>query len=944
MRRRMKKMILSILAATSLFAYTGPVFANEIAVTMPATIYETSSSENIASGVVHEHILRFTNDGWWNINVTRVDLTNPYVEIKGLINPDGIPKRSTVSNLVDTYNAVAAVNADYFNYQPVASSLGPLINNGELISTSHFNFAQALPTFFLDSNNNASITYLDNKMTALNNSKGTQAFIGAINKVDTYFSEVKLLNKYWGDKSPGNTYRQDLTEILVVNGMVVDKRIGGDPFTIPTTDNSYVLSVRTNALDSFEIGDQVSLEISTTPDVNDIKFAIGGGSIVLNNGQTTLTNIINKGLEPRTGIGINRDSSEIILVTIDGRGSSFVGVSQEMLGAILRELGAYNGMNLDGGGSTTMAIKAKDQEKATVVNKPSEGSQRSIVNSVGVFSDAPVGKLSYIRISTDETKMFENTTRYFNVKGYDENHNPLALNEDRITFSTSGIEGSFEGNKFRASSSGNGKIIAKYNGKTSEIDIEVLGPVVDLETNNKEINIDTNSQYTFGDFYGKDKNGTKAKVYMDDIVFNILGNIGEIRDGSFYSVDQPTGGAISVYLGNSVENILVSVGSQAQFVSGFETLEGINPSSYPDTVTANLSLSEDKYQGNYSLNLNYDFTQATNTRAAYINFTENDKPGITLEEKPQKLGLWVKGDGNGIWLRGTIRDASGKEHILDFIKSLSSSEWQYVTADIPKTVSYPITLERIYAVETDANKIPSGSILLDELTAYYPTPIGNLELPTPTVVEDELRTKQDLDKNGFSFVVTREPKGLEEIVGLDTISRIKSIVSDSAITVLLNDGSEDFKNELGNNSIVDTTNAYSVTKHTDTLFFNINSSNGGIRATDSSQWAKLINDLENRTETNFVLFLPTPIFGSNGFKDTLEADLLHSKLVEAKAKGKNVFVVYGGNNTNSDLIDGVRYISLNTNQITSSEDLKNIAVVEFVVNANKITYEINKLY
>ena len=235
---------------------------------------------------------------------------------------------------------------------------------------------------------------------------------------------------------------------------------------------------------------------------------------------------------------------------------------------------------------------------------------------------------------------------------------------------------------------------------------------------------------------------------MDDIVFNILGNIGEIRDGSFYSVDQPTGGAISVYLGNSVENILVSVGSQAQFVSGFETLEGINPSSYPDTVTANLSLSEDKYQGNYSLNLNYDFTQATNTRAAYINFTENDKPGITLEEKPQNLTL---GKRRWKWhsLRGTIRDASGKEHILDFIKSLSSSEWQYVTADIPKTVSYPITLERIYAVETDANKIPSGSILLDELTAYYPTPIGNLELPTPTVVEDELRTKQDLIKMVF---------------------------------------------------------------------------------------------------------------------------------------------------------------------------------------------------
>ena len=72
-------------------------------------------------------------------------------------------------------------------------------------------------------------------------------------------------------------------------------------------------------LTSFSKGDVVNLEVQTVPDVEGIKFAIGGGSIILKNGELSLTNINSKGNEPRTGIGINKDSTELILVTIDGR-------------------------------------------------------------------------------------------------------------------------------------------------------------------------------------------------------------------------------------------------------------------------------------------------------------------------------------------------------------------------------------------------------------------------------------------------------------------------------------------------------------------------------------------------------------------------------------------------------------------------------------------------
>src|SRR5690606_23172402 len=122
--------------------------------------------------------------------------------------------------------------------------------------------------------------------------------------------------------------------------------------------------------------------------------------------------------------------------------------------------------------------------------------------------------------------------------------------------------------------------------------------------------------------------------------------------------------------------------------------------------------------------------------------------------------------------------------------------------------------------------------LLDGLTAYYPAPIENMDLPTPTVVKDELATKQAVKKDGFTFIVAAEPKGLNDLVGYDATSTLKSRISNNKIGVLLNGASEDFTNGLKNYSLINTANAYNVAKHYDVAFFNINSSKGGIRATD----------------------------------------------------------------------------------------------------------------
>lgn len=940
MRKRSKKTFLSILAAATIMTSTYPAYANQITVNMPQIIYENSNKQNISSGVVHERIQKFTDQGWWNINVLRINLKDNYTELKGLFNPSGIPNRDKVSSLVEKSGAIAAINGDYFNYQPLPSAMGTLINDGEIIS-SPIELGWALPTFYITKSNKTGIEYLDRKMVATNLRTGNQVLINTVNKVTREFDTVTLLNKHWGLKSIGSRFHSDLVEVLVVDGLVQARRVGGDPFDIPQTGDSYVLAVRNENLNHFEAGDRVDLQLQTVPDVDGIKFAIGGGSIILKNGELSLTNIVNKGNEPRTGIGVNQDESELILVTIDGRDASFKGVSQEMFGAILRDLGAYNAINLDGGGSTTMAIKPIDEDKSLVVNKPSDGGERSVVNAVGVFSNAPLGDLSYLKVSTDDNKMFLDTSRHIKVKGYDENHNPIDLDESLISYSSEGIEGEFIGNNFKARSSGAGKIIASYGDISGSMDIRVLGPVMDLSTKNNRVNVDINSQFKIGEFIGMDKDGTQAKIYMDDLVFNIIGGIGEIKDGIFYSIGQPVGGAISVAAGYGVENILVSVGSVGSLVESFESLDKFNFSGYPEIVTGNLALANEARDGNHSLALNYDFTGGENTRAAYANFGST---GITFSGYPRKLGLWVKGDGSGTWLRGALKDSKGKEYLVDFKKTLDFTDWQYLNVDIPQEVSYPLTLQRIYTAEIDSLKKPSGQILLDSLTAYYPSSIGNMVLPTPSTLKDELVGNQEVSADGYKFIVASEPKGLNELVGYDALSTLKNRIAKNKIGVILNGASDAFRSGIGNYALLEGGTSYSVQKHYDVLFYSLNSSKNGIRATDSSQWIRLINDLQTRPETNFILSLPTPVFGTNGFTDPMEADLLHEKLVEAKERGKNVFVVQAGNSTRSELKDGVRYIELNTKPLTSSNNIYDISVAEFVVNGSSISYEINNVF
>lgn len=86
---------------------------------------------------------------------------------------------------------------------------------------------------------------------------------------------------------------------------------------------------------------------------------------------------------PRTGVGFSRDSATLYLVTVDGRQTASAGMSLGEFASLMRTLGVHHGLNLDGGGSTTMVIRGQ------IVNQPSDSTgERTVGNAILVVRGA----------------------------------------------------------------------------------------------------------------------------------------------------------------------------------------------------------------------------------------------------------------------------------------------------------------------------------------------------------------------------------------------------------------------------------------------------------------------------------------------------------------------------------------------------------------------------
>ncbi|MDR1399821.1 MAG: phosphodiester glycosidase family protein [Treponema sp.] len=105
-----------------------------------------------------------------------------------------------------------------------------------------------------------------------------------------------------------------------------------------------------------------------------IANAVGGFQMVLRDGAL-VKRVLDQAADekapryPRSAAGLSASGNILYLLAIDGRRSSSIGATEAELGLLLQRIGACDGLNFDGGGSTAMVLRTLRPEKENPYGK-----------------------------------------------------------------------------------------------------------------------------------------------------------------------------------------------------------------------------------------------------------------------------------------------------------------------------------------------------------------------------------------------------------------------------------------------------------------------------------------------------------------------------------------------------------------------------------------------
>lgn len=186
----------------------------------------------------------------------------------------------------------------------------------------------------------------------------------------------KQLLKYTSD------FGKEAQAVVALNGTFFDIKNGGSVDYIKS-DNQVVHEnrldkngERTRHQKAAIVLKKGRLQIARWDQTSDWESDLDGEDIMLSGPlllfdaikESTDTTAFSKSRHPRTAVAITKN--RILLIAVDGRDEHAAGMSLAELAQIMKWSGAIHGLNLDGGGSTTLWIR--NQPDNGVVSYPSD--------------------------------------------------------------------------------------------------------------------------------------------------------------------------------------------------------------------------------------------------------------------------------------------------------------------------------------------------------------------------------------------------------------------------------------------------------------------------------------------------------------------------------------------------------------------------------------------
>ncbi|MDQ0872160.1 exopolysaccharide biosynthesis protein [Paenibacillus sp. V4I3] len=702
-----------------------------------------SSQETITSGAIMKNYIwtttRSNKDVSVNANVVEVDLTNPNVKIDAMAGTKNqFTKNQSVLGMVKDTGAVAGVNGDFFNTQAEGVPEGAQITNGQVMATPAK--ISGLYSFAITKSNQPIIDIFDfqGKVTAKD---GTSFELGGVNK--TYYWDdndvamiadgLFLYTNAWALTQRAVDGTHVPTEALIQNDVVKEIAVDTNIKMVAPADG-YILRgsglAREFIVNHLKVGDKITTKYDMVPhdaskpyDWKNFKMLIGGSTLLVDEAKPSyFTRNIGdfSGYSPRsrTAIGYSKDMKTAYIITSD-RSAGSAGMTLPELQQFMISVGVWRGMVLDGGGSTQMVSRPLGDFDPKLVNKTENGNQRSVVNGVGVYSTAPKGDLKGL-ILKGQNILFMNESSTYQFKAYDDYYNPISVEGIVPQWSSSTTNGAFKDNVFTPTLPGKTQITAKSGKGSASMDVEVVGrdQITSMKFNSGAFSLTEGGDFKLP-ISVTTRSGATRELPAASATWELSGVKGTLKDGILH-VDSASGSqaaqVIARYDGYSTM-VTLPVGQEKVWYDLDKFAVMTTGDKYPAEVVSAVNIVP--ISGNQSLEISYDFTKGTGTKAAYARF--NGMNGAPIEGEPEFITAKVLGDGSFNWVRAEIIDANGKLNYVSFTENMNWTGWRKVTADV-SDLKFPIKIKSVY-VANPANgqdeRAPKGKINIDDISFIY---------------------------------------------------------------------------------------------------------------------------------------------------------------------------------------------------------------------------------
>ena len=311
----------------------------------------------------------------------RANLQKPGVALQYAGLPQ-VAARDELTDILAPSKAVGGVNGDFFDIGDTGAPQGVGIDGSRVV---HGPSQGWIRSFVLSAEGVASVGELP-----VEASVPTLPRLGITNVNSPHLppNGIGVYTERWG-RAPGHSVtdaagKRDVRQVVIKDGRVVSNSAS---LSSGTAIEGRILIGRGDGavrLDrQLPVGTRARVVLSASAEP---QVAISGSAILLAGGRI-LTHDDGE-LHPRTAVGVDTDTGRVLLLVVDGRQDHSRGYTLLELARLMKQLGAEEALNLDGGGSSTM-VTLRPSGRTRVANSPSDGYERTVPNGLQLVYDAP---------------------------------------------------------------------------------------------------------------------------------------------------------------------------------------------------------------------------------------------------------------------------------------------------------------------------------------------------------------------------------------------------------------------------------------------------------------------------------------------------------------------------------------------------------------------------